>query len=77
VWSIQMFKNNGELQVQLHILLHGKPLIQTGTCNHANLRYKQCIISNDTASCISTKGNLVILEYGKNISPFIVRNNIL
>jgi len=30
----------------------------------------------DAASCISTKGNLLILECAKNISPFIVRNSV-
>jgi hypothetical protein len=63
--------------VQLHIMLHGKPMIQTGTYNHKNLGYEQCIVSYVTASCISTKGNVVILEYAKNITSFIVRNNIL
>jgi len=58
-------------------MLHGKLLIQTGTCNHENIQYKQCILSYDTAACISAKGNLVMLDYAKNISPFIVRNNIL
>jgi len=60
MWSIQRFKKNGELQVQLNIMLRGKPLIQRGTCNHENVQYEQCIVSYDTASYISTKGNLVI-----------------